>query len=393
MTASRARTARVVAARCVRSSASSGRDRSSSRRRRCQPVLRARHDEIFVDTGPALGRRDGRRVLRELGLAAPDHSLGVGGGTHAEQTAAMLTAARADPRRGAARRRPRLRRHELDPCRRAGRGQARDPASRTSRPGCAASIGGCPRSSTGSSPTTSRPGSSRRRPTAVENLRAEGITGGVVLVGDLMQDLAARVGREVATPAPCGGEPAPRRDRRRPRPARPAGTSSRRSIARRTGSRRRDARVGGPARPCRRGRIGRSSSRSTRDPARARARGHRAAAGVRLVEPQGYRTSLALQLHAAAVHHGLRRRPARGGLARRPVPGPARDDRVGRGRRRSGGRMVVVGLDAERGRARLGRARAARRRARPRPGSAPPRSTWRRPAPPTAIVAALEAAE
>src|SRR5258707_12546253 len=28
---------------------------------------------------------------RELGLPAPDHGLGVGGGTHAEQTAAMLT--------------------------------------------------------------------------------------------------------------------------------------------------------------------------------------------------------------------------------------------------------------------------------------------------------------
>ena len=33
--------------------------------------------------------------------------------------------------------------------------------------------------------------------TALDNLRAEGIDQGVVLVGDLMQDLAARVGREV----------------------------------------------------------------------------------------------------------------------------------------------------------------------------------------------------
>ena len=54
------------------------------------PVLRARHEEILVDTGQHYDDAMAGTFYRELGLAAPDHALGVGGGTHAEQTAAML---------------------------------------------------------------------------------------------------------------------------------------------------------------------------------------------------------------------------------------------------------------------------------------------------------------
>jgi UDP-N-acetylglucosamine 2-epimerase (non-hydrolysing) len=54
------------------------------------PVLRVRHDEIFVDTGQHYDDGLAGTFYRELGLAPPDHALGVGGGSHAEQTAAML---------------------------------------------------------------------------------------------------------------------------------------------------------------------------------------------------------------------------------------------------------------------------------------------------------------
>ncbi|HMJ81003.1 MAG TPA: UDP-N-acetylglucosamine 2-epimerase, partial [Candidatus Dormibacteraeota bacterium] len=55
-----------------------------------QPALRARHDEVFVDTGQHWDDALAGTFFRELGLARPDHSLAAGGGTHAEQTAAML---------------------------------------------------------------------------------------------------------------------------------------------------------------------------------------------------------------------------------------------------------------------------------------------------------------
>ena len=56
------------------------------------PVLRTSHDEILVDTGQHYDAALAGDFFIELGLPAPDHSLGVGGGTHAEQTGAMLTA-------------------------------------------------------------------------------------------------------------------------------------------------------------------------------------------------------------------------------------------------------------------------------------------------------------
>ena len=85
--------------------------------------------------GPALGRGDGRDVLRGArpSAARPRPRRGRRGARRADRPDARR--ARADPGGGAARRRPRLRRHELDPGRRARRGEARDPGrARRGRP-------------------------------------------------------------------------------------------------------------------------------------------------------------------------------------------------------------------------------------------------------------------
>ena len=132
-------------------------------------------------------------------------------------------------------------------------------------------------------------------PTAVANLAAEGIVDGVVQVGDVMQDLAARIvgrARSGRPRAPC--------DRAADAPSRalhfrhdPSGREPRAGRDRRRGPA-----CSAPSRP----RTGRSSSRSI--PARAAALdapGSRLSPDVRVIEPQGYRTTLALQLHAAAV--------------------------------------------------------------------------------------------
>ena len=116
--------------------------------------------------------------------------------------AAMLAGLEPILRRRAARRRPRLRRHELDARRRAGRGQARDPGRpRRGRPAQLR-----PADARGAQPGRRRPprdaGSSRRRRRPSANLARRGDRATASsLVGDLMQDLAARVGAEVRDPA------------------------------------------------------------------------------------------------------------------------------------------------------------------------------------------------
>ena len=49
------------------------------------PALRARHDEVFVDTGQHWDEAMAGSFFAELGLPRPDHSLGVGGGSAADQ--------------------------------------------------------------------------------------------------------------------------------------------------------------------------------------------------------------------------------------------------------------------------------------------------------------------
>ena len=56
------------------------------------PVLRARHRDVFVDTGQHWDERMAGAFFAELDLPAPDFSLGIGGGGHAAQTGRMLVA-------------------------------------------------------------------------------------------------------------------------------------------------------------------------------------------------------------------------------------------------------------------------------------------------------------
>ena len=54
------------------------------------PVLRRDHDEVFIDTGQHWDEEMAGGFFAELALPRPDHTLGVGPGSHAGQTAAML---------------------------------------------------------------------------------------------------------------------------------------------------------------------------------------------------------------------------------------------------------------------------------------------------------------
>ena len=310
------------------------------------PVLRARHDEIFVDTGQHYDDGLAGTFYRELELAPPDHALGVGGGTHAEQTAAMLSGLE-----------PILIDREADAVLVYG------DTNSTLAGALAASKLGIPVAhvEAGLRSFDRRMPEEVNRvvadhlsrwlfvptPTAVENLRAEGIETGVILVGDLMQDLAARVGRDVRDPGVL-------RD------------LSRRLATDRTGD---DLRPGGYL-------FATIHRAENRDPAAMRAwsdlfnrvatpdrpvilalhpgtrvalerAGVVLAGDVRVVEPQGYRTSLALQLHAAAAltdSGGVQREAAWLRVPCLILRGTTEWVEAVAG---SEGRMVVVGLDAD----------------------------------------------
>src|SRR5437870_2546788 len=53
-------------------------------------VIRRSHQEVLLHTGQHYDDCMSAAFFRELGLAAADYELGVGSGSHAEQTAAML---------------------------------------------------------------------------------------------------------------------------------------------------------------------------------------------------------------------------------------------------------------------------------------------------------------
>ena len=180
--------------------------------------------------GPALGRGDGRGVLRRARPApAGPRRWASAAGAAAEQTGADAAGPRAD--RSAARRPDAVLVYgdtNSTLAGRPGRGQADGPGRPRRGRAALASTGGCPRRSTGSSPTTSRRWLFAPTPTAVANLAAEGIVDGVAQVGDLMQDLAARV-------VPRGPGSGGRSPAVRPGPASRAATCSRRSTGPRTG--------------------------------------------------------------------------------------------------------------------------------------------------------------
>ena len=127
------------------------------------PVLRREHHEVFVDTGQHWDQAMAGAFFDELDLPRPDHTLGVGGGTHGEQTARMLE--RLEPIIVAEWPDAVLVYGDTNSTLAGALAAAKLGIRwRTWRRGCAASTGACPRSSTASWPTTARRGSSRRRP-------------------------------------------------------------------------------------------------------------------------------------------------------------------------------------------------------------------------------------
>ncbi len=302
------------------------------------PVLRREHDEIFVDTGQHYDEAMAGAFFAELGLARPDHSLGIGGGTAAEQTGRMLPAVEAvliDEHPDAV--------------------LVYGDTNSTLAGALAAAKLTVPVAHVEAglrSLDRAMPEEINRivadhvaawlfapTPTAVANLAAEGLTAGVSLVGDLMQDLAARIAREVRDPAAlaatglgltAGGylfATVHRAENRDPR-AMAAWASL-------LGA------VGSSDRP-----VVLALHPGTR--AALDAAGIALPEAVQVIEPQGYRTTLTLQLHAAAVltdSGGVQREAAWLG-----VPCLVLRDRTEwvEAVETSGGRMVVVGLDAER---------------------------------------------
>lgn len=304
------------------------------------PALRRQHDEVFVDTGQHYDEGMAGSFFAELDLPSPDHSLGVGGGGHAEQTARMLLA--------------------LEPVLLAERPDAvlvyGDTNSTLAGALVAAKLGiPVAHVEAGLRSFDRRMPEEINRvvvdhlsrwlfaptPTAVRNLATEGIRDGVVEVGDLMQDLAARVSRQVRDPAvlrsfgdalgiplsPGGYVFATVHRAENRTPSAIAAWSSILGDAAAAGRR-----------------VVLALHPGTR--AAIRDAGVVLPAGVIVVEPQGYRTTLALQLHAAAVitdSGGIQREAAWLGT---PCLVLRETSEWAEAVEASGGRMVIVGLDA-----------------------------------------------
>jgi UDP-N-acetylglucosamine 2-epimerase len=262
------------------------------------PALRARHDDLLVDTGQHYDEALAGAFFAELGLPAPDVSLGVGSGSPGEQTAAML--------RGIE---PILGRERPDAV------VVYGDTNSTLAGALAAAKLGIPVAHVEAGLRSF----DRRMPEEVNrivadhlsswlfvptaagmaNLAAEGLADRAVLVGDLMRDLAARVSRDVRDPGVLGGlaglpdGPASG--------LRPGGylfatihrAENREPIALREWA----ALLEQVA--AHRGPIVLALHPGTR--AALDAAGVAVPGGVIVTEPLGYRTSLALQLHAAAV--------------------------------------------------------------------------------------------
>jgi UDP-N-acetylglucosamine 2-epimerase len=315
-----------------------------------QPALRARHDDVFVDTGQHWDEAMAGTFFAELGLARPDHSLGIGGGGNADQAGRMLVAL--------------------------------EPIVRTERPDAvlvygdtnstlAGALAGAGRSVPIAHVEAGLRSFDQRMPeelnrvvadhlsrwlfaptsTAVANLANEGIVHGVALVGDLMQDLAARVVAEVRDGAMVLAEIGRRmgglalvpggyvlatihRAENREPPAMAAWAAI-------LGDAATDRPVVLAAHP---GTVAALAEAAVTLPA-----------GVHVVEPQGYRTTLALQLHAAAVvtdSGGVQREAAWLGVPCLVLRETTEWIEAVEG---SEGRMVVVGLDRERAATELAR--------------------------------------
>jgi len=314
-----------------------------------EPALRARHHDVLVDTGQHWDEQMAGAFFAELGLPRPDHDLGVGGGGHASQTGRMLIGL--------------------------------EPILVTERPD-AVLVYGDTNSTLAGALAAAKLGipvahveaglrSFDRRmpeevnrvvadhlatwcfaptPSAVANLAAEGITRGVVEVGDLMQDLASRVAAEVRDPAALAPVAAAL-----DAPLTPGGYLF--ATIHRAENRTPDALATWPG-------ILESAALPGRPVILALHPGTRAALdeagvvlppGIRVVEPLGYRTTLTLELHAAAVitdSGGIQREAAWLGT---PCVVLRSTTEWLEAVARSAGCMVVVGLDRARALAELDR--------------------------------------
>ncbi|MDQ1323837.1 MAG: hypothetical protein QG587_1172 [Chloroflexota bacterium] len=303
-----------------------------------EPVLRREHDDVFVDTGQHWDEEMAGAFFRELDLPRPDHTLGVGGGTHAQQTARML--------------------ERLEPilvAERPGAVLVYGDTNSTLAGALAAAKLNIPVAhvEAGLRSFDRRMPEELNRvmadhlsawlfaptPKAVDNLAAEGIRDGVRLVGDLMQDLAARVAAEVRDPSALAGIAGALQ-----LPLTPGGYAF--ATVHRAENRDPDAMRAWASLL--------ASVAADRPVVLALHPGTAAVLedagislvdGVHVVAPQGYRTTLTLQLHAAAVltdSGGVQREAA---WLRTPclilrdrtewVEAVAESD----------GRMVIVGLD------------------------------------------------
>ncbi|HEY7935624.1 MAG TPA: UDP-N-acetylglucosamine 2-epimerase (non-hydrolyzing) [Candidatus Limnocylindrales bacterium] len=319
-----------------------------------QPLLRARHDEVFIDTGQHYDDALAGSFIGELGLARPDHQLGVGGGSATEQTAAMLVG--------------------LEPILAAERPDVVIVYGDTNSTLAGALVAAQLRLPIAHVEAGLRSFDRRMpeelnrvvadhlatwtfapTPTAVANLAREGVTDGVLLVGDLMQDLAARLSLGVQDPAILDEISARLGAEARGLELRPGGylfATVHRVENREPAAIRAWAALLGAV--------------STRDrpvvlalhPGTAvalEAEGIGLGPTVQVIPPQPYRATLALQLHSAAVltdSGGVQREAAWLGVPCLILRDTTEWLEAVAG---SGGRMVVVGLDVGRATAELDR--------------------------------------
>jgi UDP-GlcNAc3NAcA epimerase len=260
-----------------------------------QPVLRQHHTDVFVDTGQHYDDAMAGTFFAELGLARPDYSLKVGGGGHGDQTGRMLIA--------------------LEPIL-----QDVAPEAVLVYGDTNSTLAGALAAAKMSIPVAhveaglrsfdrAMPEELNRvvtdhlsrwlfapTPAAVANLATEGISEGVFEVGDLMLDLAARVSDEVRDPAVLA-----------PIVARLGLTLQQGGYLFATVHRAENRDPGAMARWTSLLVTVATPERPVLLALHPGTRAALAAAGLSLpdhviaVDPQGYRTSLALQLHAGAV--------------------------------------------------------------------------------------------
>jgi UDP-GlcNAc3NAcA epimerase len=313
------------------------------------PSLRARYDEVLVDTGQHWDETMAGAFFAELGLPRPDHSLGIGGGSAADQVGRMVAAlgeVLADVRPDAV-----LVYGDTNST------LAGALAAATLRIPVAHVEAGLRSFDRRMPEETNRVVADHLSrwlfaptPTAVANLAAEGIRDGVVLVGDVMQDLAARILAEVRDPASL--EPIAARLGIPLAPGRYLFATIHRAENRTPSAIAAWASLLAVASSADRP-VVLALHPGTRDAVDAS--GIVLPGAVRVVEPQGYRSSLALQLHAAAVltdSGGVQREAAWLGVPCLVLRGTTEWVEAVE---RSGGAMVVLGLDAGRAAAELAR--------------------------------------